>query len=86
MKMVYTRRKSRADASPESTPRIQHKINIPEVPTPSQAVFTPKQNKSIVQRVVQDAQVLEGEVLYYNILGLSESTTEDDLKKAYCQP
>ena len=33
----------RADANPESPPRIQNKINIPEVPTPSQTVFTPEQ-------------------------------------------
>ena len=73
--MVYTRQKERAYDNPESPPRIQHKINIPEVPTPSLTVFTPEQNELFVQRVVQDAQGLEGEVLYYHIIGLNESAT-----------
>ena len=68
------------DANPESPPRIHHEINIREVPTPSRTVFTPKYNELFVQQVVQDAQSLEGEVLYYHIIGLNESATEDDLK------
>ena len=81
--MVYTRKKSISDANPESPPIIKHEINIPEVPTPSRKVFIPEHNELFVQRVVQDAQFLEGEVLYYHIIGLNESTTEDYLKKAY---
>ena len=81
--MIYTRLKVRADANPESPPRIQHKINIREVPTPSKTVFTPEHYELLVQRVVQDYQGLEGEALYYHIIGLHESTTEDDFKKAY---
>ena len=67
--------KSKNSANPESLPRIQHEINIPEVPTTSQTVFTPEQNELFVQRLVQDAQVLEGKVFYYHILGLNESAT-----------
>ena len=78
--MVYIRQKAKADTNPESPPIIQHEINICEVPTTSQAVFTAEQNKLFVQRVVQDDQVLEDEVFYYNILGLNEYTTDDDLK------
>ena len=52
----------RADANPESPPRIQHKINIPKLPTPSRTVFTPEHNELFVQCIVQDAQCLKGEV------------------------
>ena len=71
----------RVDSNPEYLPRIQHKINIPEVPTPSWTVFNSEQNELFDQYVVQDTQGLEGESLYYHILGLNESATEDDLKK-----
>ena len=73
--MVYTRRKERADTNPESPPIIQRAINILEVPTPSRTVFTPEQNELFVQHVFQDAQGLEGEVLYYHIPGFNESAT-----------
>ena len=81
--MVYTRLKSRAYTNPESPPRIHHKINIPEVPNPSRTVFTSEQNELFIQRVFQDAQGLEGGVLYYHILGFNNSATEDYLKKSY---
>ena len=70
----------RAYANHEYRPRIQHKMNIPEVPTPSRTVFTLEQNELFVQHVVQDAQGLEVEALYYHIIGLNEYATEDDLK------
>ena len=69
--MVFTRLKSRADANPESPPIIKHEINITEVPTPSQTVFSTEQNELFFQHVVQDSYGLEGEVLYYHILGLN---------------
>ena len=78
--MVYTRKKARADSNPQSPPLFQHEINIREVPSPSRKAFTQEHNELFVQRIVQDAQVLEGGVLYYYILGLDESSTEDDLK------
>ena len=75
LNMVYTRRKARANANPESPPIIQHKINTPELPTPSWTVFTLEHNELFVKCVVKDAQGLEGEVLYYHIIGLNESAT-----------
>ena len=71
----------RADANPEYPPRIQHEINIPELPTPSRTVFTLEQNEILVQCVVQDAQGLKSVVLYYHILVFNESATYDYLKK-----
>ena len=56
------------------------KIYIPEIQTPSRTVFTQEHNELFVQRVFQDTQVLENEVLQYPVLGLDESSTEDDLK------
>ena len=35
------------------------------------------------QQVVQYSQDFEGEYLHYHVLGLNESSTEDDMKKAY---
>ena len=35
------------------------------------------------QQVVQYSQDFEGEVLYYHIICLNESSTQDDLKKSY---
>ena len=78
--MVFTRKKSRADANPESSPITQHKINIREVQTTSQTVFTQEQNESFLQQVVQETQGLEGEVFHYHVIGLNQSSTEDDLK------
>ena len=81
--MVFTRKKSRADANPESSPITQHKINIGEVQTTSRTVFTQEQNESFLQQVVQETQGLEGEVFHYHVIGLNQSSTEDDLKKSH---
>ena len=80
LKMVYIRQKSRADANHESTPRIKHEIDTHKLPTPSRTVFTQEQNELFVQQVFQESQGLEGEVLYYHILGLNEYATENNLK------
>ena len=79
--MLFTRKKSRADANTEYKPRTQTEINIGEVCTPSGTVFTQEYNELFVQQVVQYYQDLEGEDLHYHVLGLNESSTEDDLKK-----
>ena len=71
---ITTKNIYRADNNHESPPRI------PEVPIPGQAVFAPEQNKLFAQHVFQDAQGLKGDVLYYHILGLNESASENDLK------
>ena len=81
LEIVFTRQKSRVDANPESPPRTHHKIDIHEVQTPSWTIFTQEQNELFVQKVVQDALVLEGEVLHYRVIGFNWSSTEDDLKK-----
>ena len=80
LNIVFTRQEARTGDNPESPQRIKHGIKIREVPTTSRKVFTTEQNELFIQRVVQDAQGLEGEVLYYHILGLNESATENDLK------
>ena len=79
--MVFTIQKAGEDANPEFPPIIQHEINIREVRALSWKVFTQEQNELFFQQVVQYAQGLEGEVLYYHVLCLNESSTEDDLKK-----
>ena len=81
--MVFTRQKARAGANPESPPKNHPETNIREVCTPSRTVFAQEQNELYVQEVFQCAQYLEGEDLHYHVLGLNESSTEDDTKKAY---
>ena len=82
--MVFTRQKSRAGANPEYPPRTQLWINIREVHTTSRKVFTQEQNELFVQRVVQYSQKKEGDDLHYHVIGLNESSTEDDMKKTNC--
>ena len=53
LEMVLTRQKSRADANPESPPITHPEINIHEVRTPSQTVFTQEYNELFVQQVLQ---------------------------------
>ena len=81
--MVFTRQKSRAGANPQSPPRTQPEIYICEVCTPSRTVFTQEQNKLFVKLVVQYSQEKEGGDFHYRVLGLNESSTEDDTKKFY---
>ena len=51
--MVFTRQKARAGANPESPPRTQPEINMCEVRTPIQTVFTQEQNELFFQQVLQ---------------------------------
>ena len=81
LEMVFMRQKERADANPEYPPRTQPEINILEVQTTSRTIFTQEQSELLFQKVGQDAQ--EGEFLHYHVLGLNESSTEDEFKKAY---
>ena len=83
--MVFTRKKARADANPESPRITQPEINIREIFTPSWTVFMQEQNELFVQQVLRYSQDLEGEVLHYHVIGLNESSTYNDLKKAYCK-
>ena len=70
------------DDNPEYPQRTQQEINIRKVRTPSRTVFTLEHNELFVQQVVQDAQGFEGGVLHYHVLGVNDSSTEDDVKKA----
>ena len=81
--MVFTRKKSRASANPESSPRNQPGTNKCEVRTPSWTVFIQEQNELFVQLIVQYLQEKECVGLHYHVLGLNESSTEDDNEKAY---
>ena len=81
--MIFNRQKSIAGANPESPQRTQPVTTIIEVRTPSQTVFTQEQTELFVQQVVQSSQEKEGEDLHYRVLGLNNSSTEDDMKKAY---
>ena len=79
--MVFTRQKERAGENPEYPPRTKPETNIYELHTPSRSVFTQEQNELFFHQVVQYSQDLEGEDLHYHVLGLNESSTEDDMKK-----
>ena len=54
-----------------------------DVHTPSQTVFKQEQNELFVQQVFQYSHDLEGGFLYYHVLCLNESSTEDYFKKNY---
>ena len=54
-----------------------------ELRTPSRGVFAQGHNELFVQNVFQYSQEKEVQYLHYHILGLNESSIEDDMKKAY---
>ena len=83
MEIVFTRQRSRAGANPESPPRTQPGKNIREAHTPSRTVFTREQNEFFIEQVLQYFQEAKGDEFHYIVLGLNESSTEDDMKKAY---
>ena len=78
--MVFTRKKARAGANPESPPRIRPGTNIREVHTHIQIVFKKGKKKIFIQRVLQYSQEANGGELHYLVLGLNYSSTEDDMK------
>ena len=79
--MLLYRQKSRAGANPESPPITQPGINIHEVRVSSRTVFRQEQNELSLQLVVQYYQVEEGDEFHYHVLGLNETSTENDMKK-----
>ena len=81
--MVFTIQKSRAGINQESTARTQPGTNIREGINPRRPVFTREQNYLFIQRVLQNSQENESDELHYQVLGLNESSTEDDTKKSY---
>ena len=51
---------------------------------PSKTVFSKEQNDSFIQKVKEYSLYEKGEILYLFVLGLNESSTEEDMKEAYC--
>ena len=81
--MAFTRKKARAGANTETPPTNQPGTIIREVCTPSRTVFTQEHNELFIQQVFQYSQVAEGDEFYYHVLGLNDSSIEDDMKRAY---
>ena len=84
MEIIFTRKKARAGANPESPPRTQPGTNIREVRTPSRTVFTLEQNELFIQQVFKYYQEAEGDELHYLVPGFNDYLIEDDMKKGYC--
>ena len=82
--MVFTRQKTIVGANTESPTRTQTGTNTREVRTPRWTVFTREQNELFIQRVLQYSQEEKGDELHYIVLGLNESSTYNDKKKANC--
>ena len=80
--MVFTRQKERAGTNPVSTTRNQPGNNKREVPNSIQKVFTREHNDLLIQPVLQYSQEDKGDELHYIVLGLTESSTEDDMKNS----
>ena len=81
--MVFTRQKSRAGANPESPARTHPGTNICEGSNPRRKVFTREHNDLLFQRLVQYYQERKSDELHYHVLGLNDSSTDYDTKKAY---
>ena len=81
--MVFTRKKSRVGANSESPARTQPGTNIRERSNSRRTVFTREHNDLFIQRVLQYSQENESNELHYHVPGLNESSTDDDMKKAY---
>ena len=81
--MLFTRQKARAGANPKSPLRTHPATNIHEVRTPSRKVFTQKQNKELIEQVLQCSQGVAGDELHFFVLGFNKSSTEEYIKKAY---
>ena len=78
--MVFTRQKSRAGANPEYPERTQSEKNIRQGRNPIWPVFTREHNNLFIQRVLEYSQENESNEFHYHVLGLNESSTEDDMK------
>ena len=81
--MVPTRQKVRVVANPEYPARIQPGTKICEGSNPRRPVFEWEQNDLFIQQVIQYSQENESDELHYRVLGLNDSSTEDDMNKAY---
>ena len=81
--MVFTRKKARAGENTESPARTQPGTNICEGINPGRKVSTQEHNYFFIQRVLQYFQEEKIDELHFHVLGLNESSTEDDMKKVY---
>ena len=61
---------------------IRH-LNPKADANPSKTVFSKEQNDLLTQKVKEYSLYTKGENLHLFVLGLNESSTEDDMKKAY---
>ena len=50
----------------------------------SKIVFSKEQNDLFIQKVQEYSLYAKGEILNLFVLGLNESSTEEDMKKTYC--
>ena len=80
MEILFTRQKAIAGANPEFPARTQPVTNIPGVRTLRRTVFTQEQNEIFIQEVLQYSQEEKCDELHYHVIGLNESSTEDDMK------
>ena len=78
--MVFTRQKERAGENPESPARTQPGTNIREEGNPRLKVFTQEHNGLFIKRFVQYSQEDKGDELYYLVLGLNESSADNNTK------
>ena len=80
--MVFTIQKARAGANLESPARTQPGTNICEGRNPRRPVFTREKNDLFIQRVLQYSHENKSDGFYYHVLGLNESSTENDMRKS----
>ena len=57
LEMVFTRKKTRVDANPESPPITQTEINIRDVRTPIRKVFTQEHNELFFNKLFDTLNV-----------------------------
>ena len=81
--MVFTRQKARAGENSESPARTHPGTNICEARTFRRTFFTREHNELFIQQVLQYSQEEKGEEFHCIVLVLNESSTEDDMKRAY---
>ena len=81
--MVFDRKKARAGENPISPARTQPGKNIREGSNTRRKFFTLEYNDLFIPQVLQHDQEQKSDELHYHVLGFNESSTEDDMKKAY---
>ena len=80
LEMVFTRQKAIVVADKYSPARSHPGTNTREGRNPRRPVFTREHNGLFIQRVLQYSQRNEKDELHYHVLGLNESSAEDNIK------